>query len=82
MISAARKPRSASRARNFFDVDTSGRKTTVRRPLHASAISSAMRSRYGSSAVPTSSAEKSPCAMRAPVRSILSGTVCASMGQR
>ena len=81
--SAARNPRSPSIRQNFFDVATRGRNTTVLRSLQpAASISSAIRPRYGSSAVPTSAAAKSPRVTRTPSRSSLSGTVCALMGQR
>ena len=58
LTSIARKPLASRIPRNFCDVLTSGRKTTVLRSAHpAASISSAMRSRYGSSAVPRSPAE-------------------------
>ena len=56
LTSAARKPRSRSMAQNFREVLTSGRNTTVLRPRQYSSISSAICARYGSSALPMSSA--------------------------
>lgn len=79
----ASKPLAASAAANFLEVATSGRNATVLRRMHpAASISSAMRSRYGSSAVPRSPAAKSPALTFTPARSMDSGTVCARMGHR
>ena len=83
LTSMASKPRFASAAANFLDVATSGRNATVLRPMHpAAAISSAMRPRYGSSAVPRSPAAKSPEETLTPARSMATGTVSAWMGHR
>ena len=54
LTSAARKPWAFSRSRNFWLVLISGRNTTVLRSLQRWAISAAICSRYGSSAVPRS----------------------------
>ena len=80
--SIAFMPRSASSRVNFRLVAMSGRNTTVLRPAQVFAISPAICPRYGSSAVPSSPALKSPFCTPTPVRSSESGIVCAEMRQR
>ena len=62
---------------NFCEVAINGRNTTVFLSLQTVSISVAICSRYGSSAVPISFAEKSPAVTDTLFMSILSGTVCA-----
>ncbi len=82
LTSAALNPRSVRMSRNFRLVFTRGRNTTVFRSVQYFFISSAIWYRYGSSAVATSPAFKSPDWMETPDRSSFNGMVRAFIGDK